>query len=285
MKNMLKQLVKAICYVILFAGTQAIVSFIATFCYGIKLGVQVATGGTVPDQTVITEEITKFLNDYLILFVLISGVITVFILWMFFKVRKKKLLQEVSFRKFGKEHIIPIVILGTALSFCVTFLLQILPIPKTLMEDYMQSSEQLLEGKLLVILVADILVAPIVEEIIFRGLVLSRLRKAMPLPVAILLSSLAFALMHGQIIWMMYTFLLGIVLCIVAVYTESIGASLLLHMTFNTIGVLVGALNLTDIAAVILIILSVAIATIMLWLIIVKKKEQVSDSIKESGTV
>ncbi len=82
--------------------------------------------------------------------------------------------------------------------------------------------------------------APLVEELIFRGLVLSRLRKAMPAWLAVLLQGLVFGFVHGQLVWIVYATLFGLLLGYVRLRADSLKASILLHMGFNLSSFFIG---------------------------------------------
>lgn len=79
-----------------------------------------------------------------------------------------------------------------------------------------------------------VLLAPVVEEVIFRGLLFSRLREhAMPLWLALFVVSALFALLHGQWNVALDVFMMSIVSCTLRVATGSVWASILLHMIKN----------------------------------------------------
>jgi membrane protease YdiL (CAAX protease family) len=80
-----------------------------------------------------------------------------------------------------------------------------------------------------------VVVAPIAEEIIFRGYLYGKLKKYVPAWVAIIATSLLFGAIHGA--WNVFfdTFALSIVLCILREFTENIWSSILLHMLKNGI--------------------------------------------------
>lgn len=80
-----------------------------------------------------------------------------------------------------------------------------------------------------------IIVAPVAEEIMFRGYLLGKLRKYAPVWVAILLTAGLFAVAHGQFNVGLDTFALGVVLCLLRIYSGSLWASILLHMLKNGI--------------------------------------------------
>jgi membrane protease YdiL (CAAX protease family) len=80
-----------------------------------------------------------------------------------------------------------------------------------------------------------IIIAPVAEEIIFRGYLYGKLRKYVPIWVAILATSLLFGSVHGAWNLAFDTFALSVVLCSLRELTGSIWASILLHMTKNSI--------------------------------------------------
>lgn len=75
-------------------------------------------------------------------------------------------------------------------------------------------------------------VAPVCEELLFRRLLLDRLR-ALGDVSAVYLSALAFSLFHGNLYQMFYTFVLGIFFAKLVLLTGSVRDTILLHMCVN----------------------------------------------------
>ncbi len=89
-------------------------------------------------------------------------------------------------------------------------------------------------------------VAPaIIEEIAFRGFILSGLESLRNKWQAILLTSLLFGIAHGVIQQTMITFGVGMILGIIAYQTKSIIPCILFHMTHNSLAVLLSAADAT----------------------------------------
>ena len=81
-------------------------------------------------------------------------------------------------------------------------------------------------------LIGTIIISPIAEEFIFRGIILNRLKLVIPIPMAILASSLCFGVLHsyGSII---SAFVFGVCMCIIYIKTENILTSIIAHIMNN----------------------------------------------------
>ncbi len=77
----------------------------------------------------------------------------------------------------------------------------------------------------------------ICEEIFFRGFVMRSFERYSPIG-AIILSSVIFAIMHGNLLQLVYAFILGLILGTVTMLTDSLLAGTLMHFTLNTISIL-----------------------------------------------
>ena len=75
-----------------------------------------------------------------------------------------------------------------------------------------------------------------VEEFAFRGVVMGSLRKYSD-ALAIVVSSAAFALMHGNFVQMPFTFCCGLVFAFIAVKTNSLLPSIIIHFVNNALSV------------------------------------------------
>ena len=79
------------------------------------------------------------------------------------------------------------------------------------------------------------ILAPILEEIFYRKLVIDRLRRYGDL-VAILVSGALFGLLHGNFSQFFYAFLGGVLFGYVYLYTGKLRYTIALHMTVNLVG-------------------------------------------------
>ncbi len=94
-------------------------------------------------------------------------------------------------------------------------------------------------------LIASVLVAPICEETFFRGFVFVGFLNRMPVVVAIVLSSLLFALAHADLGSFAVLFFIGLALAFVRWRTRSLWPCILLHLLNNGAGAIVIVLLMT----------------------------------------
>lgn len=80
-----------------------------------------------------------------------------------------------------------------------------------------------------------VIVAPVAEEILFRGYLYGKLRRHVPIWAAIIVTSILFGAIHGTWNVAIDTFALSVVLCTLREITGNIWASMLLHMAKNGI--------------------------------------------------
>lgn len=295
MKNFLKQFGKAICYFVLFIGMQFVVTFGFSIIYGIKAGFEmamqagasdaaqdmgIATEQAAFDAQAISQGATDFMMQNLNLISILAGCLTILTLWIFFLIRSKKLLVETNVRKVSVKYVPMIVALGITMSATISFGLSLLP--ESWLEAYAEQSSMVLGSSGVAMVIANMIVAPIVEEVIFRGLILSRLRKAVPLVWAVVISSVLFGIAHGQIVWIIYAFVLGVILSAVTVKTESLTASILLHMAFNVFGTVIPAVfsNVTSTVACASITIVGAAASAVLLVVMLKGKKTENEALQ-----
>lgn len=87
-----------------------------------------------------------------------------------------------------------------------------------------------------------VLIAPITEELVFRGILFNYLRRRIPFWPAVIISSISFGILHGNISQGVFAALLGIILALMYAYTDSLLGDILVHMLCNTTSTILGFL-------------------------------------------
>jgi uncharacterized protein len=83
---------------------------------------------------------------------------------------------------------------------------------------------------------AAIIVAPVTEEMFFRGFIYQALRRWRGVPFAVILSAAVFAITHIAPLLIIGIFPLGIIFAYLFERRASLGATIVAHMTYNLIG-------------------------------------------------
>ena len=235
MKNFFKSIGKASVYFLVYFVTQFVISFVYIIGIVSKLMLEnTQYGQTEADVVAITEQATMMLMENLMAVTFWSGVLALVIYWIRFAVRKKSFLKEVELKKVPVKNLLPVIILAPCANVVLSMAMSYFPWPQGWMEAYMENSS-IIDGSLMSWLTA-VVMAPLLEEIVFRGLVYTRLKKGMPAIAAAIVASLAFGLCHSGIIWVIYATALGLVMTWIFEKYQSLVANILFHLFFNLMG-------------------------------------------------
>ena len=125
-------------------------------------------------------------------------------------------------------------LLGIVLSFSLQAFAHLLPIPKSLPIDQFFRTAR--EAYLLSIF--GVTFAPLLEELFLRGFLYPVLARRLGMGVAVFLTALGFAAIHGaQLMYswgpVLIIFMVGLALTVVRARTKSVAASLLIHIAYN----------------------------------------------------
>jgi len=101
--------------------------------------------------------------------------------------------------------------------------------------SFMEVSEAISSPPFPVILLCAGVIAPIIEELIFRGLVFNRIKYNYNAVAAIIISAVVFGIYHGNLTQGVYATLLGICLAYVYNKTENLLVPICIHISANVI--------------------------------------------------
>ena len=230
----LSALGKSVCYLALFLGMQVAVLLPFSLVAGVQADSvyrrltgleQAALGG---DADALYAE----LNANLMTYTMISGLLTLIIILAVYRLRRRPMAEALWLRGVDGPTLLTGAALAPGLYLIIGTLLMLLP--KAWTESYNEASAGIDSGTLTGVLAVAV-VAPVVEELIFRGLMLDRLRMVMPGWVAVLLSSAVFGACHGNPVWFGYAFALGAFFGFLDLRANSVLPSILGHLAFNAI--------------------------------------------------
>lgn len=126
--------------------------------------------------------------------------------------------------------------LSSLLTQLLHFLAKFSPLFKNALQDYNDLVLQQLNPLHPLTILAIVILVPLAEELMFRAFLIGELKRFLPVNIACLLSAVAFAIAHWNLLQSAYTLVAGLVLAFAYVWTESIYFTIALHACFNLCG-------------------------------------------------
>ena len=180
-----------------------------------------------------TSEIsTEIARPDLMLLAGIGFLITLILLWLL--LRKKWKQERVWLLPKGKGVALIIgALLGIFLNIVLVGIIYLFRLEE-LFPRHGELMELIAAGNPWIMFVSVVILAPLVEEIIYRGVMMELFRKAgFKVPVIVVLQAIVFGVIHGNWLQGMYAFVLGIFLGLVYLKVQSIWMPIIVHITFN----------------------------------------------------
>lgn len=225
--------------VLLAFGIQLVVSIIGVV---LKLFLMLAQDPTLINSMANADFATKLLVDSKFLagvsavYAVIAALVMGFWYWKRF-VPKKQPRREVS--SIINPHMFAgLVLLMLGMQYISTYLVMaVAAVNPAWYDTYQELMESIGFGDVTLILALySIFIAPISEELIFRGVTMKYAAKAMPFFLANILQAFLFGAFHGNVVQGTYAFVVGLFCGYVCYKGGSIYLSVLFHMLFNLWG-------------------------------------------------
>ena len=173
-----------------------------------------------------------------IIYAILAALIMGFWYWKKFAPKKgtrRNIPQLINLKMFAG-----LLILMTGLQHLSTY---IVSLTSLINADWYHSYEALMEDfgfsdVSWILILYTIFIAPVSEELIFRGVTMHYAQKAMPFWIANIFQALLFGIFHGNVVQGTYAFVVGLFFGYVCYRGGSIYLSILFHLLFNLWGVL-----------------------------------------------
>ncbi len=281
MKERFKNIGRGLGYFGIYFASQLAGSFISSMGFGIYAGYKAARDG-VTDSGKIMESTMGLIQNNMGIMVIVSAVLAILTLAIIYKARHEKMSEKINLKPASAKHILAGAGIGTAMYILVVGVLMHLPLSENMLNSYAESANGLFSQSVILAIIGNVIAAPVIEEIIFRGLLFDRFKKAMPVGLAMLLSSVIFGLMHGQIVWVCYATVVGLFLAFIYHKTGSILPGVVAHMFLNGTSTLVNCTKLSAYATegVFNIALFAAVPAIILIMVFAFRKSRETAEVK-----
>jgi hypothetical protein len=129
-----------------------------------------------------------------------------------------------------------IILVAALLGIALNNILSMSPLV-AMSEAFTQATEDFYAGTFVLEIIGSAILTPILEELVYRGVIYTRLKRHLGIAPAVILSALIFGIMHFNIVQFIYAFVLGIMLALFLEHTGHVYGSIAGHMTVNLISV------------------------------------------------
>ncbi len=277
----MKKFLKVFSYCIGFTALSLIMHVIAMFIftiayYVLHMSLHIFSGNT---KGIMSIDINMILQDVIMPSYIFSGVLTFLSAWVIHAIFKRKFFDRLSLNKTSHFLIVISFIMGAALQMPISFIMSLLEnagLAPDMFEQYSDSMNALMNNQNIVLLVIEIgIIAPLIEEIIFRGLIFNLLKKNMPVWAALIIQAFLFGLAHLNFIQGSYAFVLGIIMGLALMWSKSIYPPISIHIGMNLSGIILSEYSdvLSDNISIFLLIISFILVPVCGIFIYRKTKE------------
>ena len=200
--------------------------------------------------------------------VAVSIAIALLMFWIIFKIRKSRKGTYIKTDKLTVSSIAAAVFITYGLNV-VSVLIASLDVLEPYTDVYNTTIESVLSGNIWVVLLVVGFLAPMFEEIMYRGIILSEFNRSFPFFFANLFQAILFGAMHLNPIQSLYAAVIGFVLGCVYKMSGTIYLTMLIHILFNSRNVFSGLVP--DVGYTVLTVSAVA-AFVLGYLLLAKKR-------------
>lgn len=168
-----------------------------------------------------------------------SGLGSLLVYLIIFSSRKDNLFVRSRFHKISLKQAGWSAAIGASFVFLSLLIVHVMSIMFPVQyANFIEMMDVFVDAPFIVIIFAVVIVAPLFEEIMFRGIVFDSLNKRMNVYISIIIAGLFFGIYHMNIFQGTYATLIGIVMGFSLVWTKSIWAPMIIHFVNNLVSVL-----------------------------------------------
>lgn len=226
-----------------------VVMILYSVVVGVRAGMQAASQGL--DVNELTADIMSNLGDMMGIILIVGGILLliVFVPWYYFGCGRPKITGESMKRTFSPRALLMVLAIAVGLNYGISCLLQLVYVEAPqLLEDYMELMESSGLGVNFWANAAAVILAPLGEELIFRGVAFFYACKAvsgMKNPraafwIANCTQALLFGIYHMNLVQGLYAFFIGLALGYLRQKYNSLLPGMLAHLIFNGMSTILG---------------------------------------------
>lgn len=239
-KQTIKELWRLVYPVVIYFAAAFVVQYAAVMIIStaaVKNGTIITAGKSAEEIQI---ELNALVSSYSLHLTALTNLVLIPIYMLFLRMDEKKRVSASGIR-----YVMPkakdmalIFVLGMAAAVSVNVIVSLSQIAR-LSPKYQQVSQMIYSGSIFIEIVSAVIAAPVLEELFFRGMIYKRLRDIVNVKAAIIISALFFGAFHGNLVQLVYAFIIGLMLAYVYEKFKTIWVPIVFHIGANLISILI----------------------------------------------
>lgn len=229
--NKFKVLGESILFVVISILIQVMVTFFAGIYFTFRtrnLDVNITNQG----------DLILFMEKNSLIITLIGWIVTLIFFFIIIALSKQNLFRISKLNKpISLLNVAICVICGIGMNITINSILSVVNIAQ-IVPEYGKIITSIIDHEFYITFICVGLLVPIGEEILYRGIVLGKLRNGFSVFTAVVIQAFFFGLSHMNIVQGVYAFILGAIFGYVVIWTGSLYSSILLHVVINALSVI-----------------------------------------------
>ena len=227
-------------YPLIYYAGQFAATFILMFVLALRIGIEYGLSGEVIDQTDMIGRLTYAITtEYAQWSSIICGIIVGLAVLLIIKLKRQRVAEALRIEPLPLREILVLALLGIFLNIFTVYTISVVPIPGEVMEQYNELvGDAIIGSNFLLTVVATGIIIPVIEEVIFRGMVYNSLRRGMGVAAAVVLQMLIFAAAHVIPLQVAYVLPASLVLGLVYIWCRSLVGCAVVHIAYNSFSVI-----------------------------------------------
>lgn len=240
-KDKISSMIWRIAYpLMMFLGVEIVVEIIMLSIYVVSL---ISSGAltNMSDVDAISTGMLEYVENNIIYISILRGVILIPLYLMLMNFDKKRRIRmniHHTYTKYSKVYLLVLPFAGIVAALGFNNLV-VLSGAMEISNTYDEVASQIYNKNVFTTILSAVVIAPLLEEFLFRGVLYRRMRDSISIIPSMLLSAIIFGLIHGNLVQFIYAFFIGILLAYVFEKFKTIWAPVIFHGAANLFSVLV----------------------------------------------
>lgn len=180
------------------------------------------------------ERIIEATTEKTVHILLVANLLTILIICLLFHLRRRSPTKEMGVHSVNPVRFFNFAVFGCALNIFVSITLSLLPLPESILEAFDSQYAGMYGGSSILLEIFSVaIVAAITEELIFRGIGMTRLTPVLGRGGSVLVTAVLFGLAHGTPVAIGYASVLGILFGLLYTRYDSVLPTMICHIFFN----------------------------------------------------